>query len=61
MTKKVEVLKSNEEAERRVLEKSFNRSPEERIIWLISQIELMNKMNPLKKKSSGYELKRKHG
>lgn len=61
MTKEVEVLRNHKEAERRVLEKSFNRTPEERIIWLIGQMELMNKMNPLKKKSSGYELKRKHG
>ncbi len=61
MMKKVEVVGDHKEAERRILENSFMRTPEERIAWLMNQIQLMNKLNPLRKKSSGYKLPLKHG
>ena len=61
MGKPVRILKSHEESERYMLEQSLKRTPEERILWLLRQNELMFQMNPIKKNSKGLELKRKHG
>jgi hypothetical protein len=61
MGKPVRIFKSHEESERYMLEQSLARTPEERILWLLKQNEIMYQMNPVKKKSKGLALKRKHG
>ncbi|WP_422007147.1 hypothetical protein [Roseivirga pacifica] len=58
MAKKLLIHKSHEEAERYVLEQGFERTPEERILWLLKQIKRMHKYSPVKKQPKGYVLKK---
>jgi hypothetical protein len=58
MAKPVRIFKSHEESERYMLEQSLNRTPEERILWLLNQIKIMNKFQPNKKQPRGFELKK---
>ena len=61
MSKKITFFKNQEDARQHALEESLKRTPEERILWLLQQIELMNSMNPVKKKPRGFILPKKHG
>ena len=61
MSKTIKIFKDHQEAQRNMLEASFKRTPEERILWLLRQIKVMNRMNPVKKKSEGFILPKKDG
>ena len=61
VSKKITFFKNQEDARQLLLEESLKRTPEERILWLLQQIELMNSMNPVKKKPRGFILPKKHG
>jgi hypothetical protein len=56
--KPVKIIQNNEEAEKMILQQGFDRTPEERIAWLLKQIKIMNRLNSTKKKPKGFELKR---
>ena len=59
MGKSIRIFKSHEESERFMLEQSLNRTPEERILWLLNQIKIMNEFQPNKKEPRGFQLKKK--
>lgn len=61
MGKPLRIFKSYEESERYMMEQSFNRTPEERILWLLNQIKVMNKFQTNKKEPRGFQLKKKNG
>ena len=61
MAKEVKFHKNHEEAERYVLEQGFERTPEERILWLLRHIKTMHKFNPVQKEPRGFVLKKKNG
>ncbi|KYG82430.1 hypothetical protein [Roseivirga echinicomitans] len=59
MGKSIRIFKSHEESERYMLEQSLKRTPEERILWLLNQIKIMNKFQSNKKEPRGFQLKKK--
>lgn len=61
MGKPLRIFKSYEESERYIMEQSFNRTPEERILWLLNQIKVMNKFQDNKKEPRGFQLKKRNG
>ncbi|KYG79402.1 hypothetical protein AWW67_13605 [Roseivirga seohaensis] len=61
MGKSIRIFKSHEESERYMLEQSLNRTPEERILWLLNQVKIMNKFQPNKKEARGFQLKKRNG
>jgi len=59
--KPVRIIENNEEAEETILQQGFDRTPEERMTWLLNQIKIMNRLNPSKKKPKGFVLKKTNG
>jgi hypothetical protein len=59
--KPVRIIQNNQEAEKIILEQGFDRTPEERINWLLKQIKIMNQLNPSKRKPKGFVLKKIDG
>ncbi len=61
MAKEVVFHKNHMEAERHVLEQGFERTPEERILWLLKANKMMQKLSSTKKQPQGYVLKKRNG
>jgi len=59
MAKEVKFHKNHDEAERYVLEQGFERTPKERILWLLKHVKTMHKFNSVQKEPKGLLLKKK--